>query len=159
MSPNLLRAANSSRSELLREFYEAPEDTLFDQKTVAAVKNCSTAKLERDRWAGTGIPFLKDGQRVLYRKADVIADLARLPRYQSTSEDPETARRSEQIRRRKAEKAPAKQKQRGDASGDAAEITSDPKAEGSEGGDCTGPGRPERAPAYQGRVKPGRGAV
>ena len=70
------RRTPPSRIELILEFEAAPESALFDQKTVAAVKGCSTAKLERDRWAGTGIPFLKDGRRVLYLKGDVLADLA-----------------------------------------------------------------------------------
>lgn len=159
MPPNLVRAAGPSRAELLRDFYEAPEEALFDQRMVAAVKNCSTAKLERDRWAGTGIPFVKDGRRVRYVKRDVLADLQRLPVYRSTAEDPETARRAEQIRRRKAEKALAKQEQRGDTVRPAAEITPDPQAESRDGGDCTGTGKPERIPAPKGSIKPGRGVA
>jgi hypothetical protein len=102
------RTPQPSRADLIRAFDAAPDSALFDQTTVAAVKDCSTAKLERDRWAGTGIPYVKDGWRVRYRKSDVLAALAALPAYRSTSEDPETARRSRQrTATRAATSAPA----------------------------------------------------
>ncbi len=54
-------------------FLKLPVDALTDQQQVAAYLGCSTAKLERDRWTGVGIPFLKVGRLVRYRKADVMA--------------------------------------------------------------------------------------
>lgn len=62
-----------SRIDLLNQFNSAPDDALFNQVTIAAVRDCSTATLERDRWAGTGITFLKIGRSVKYRKSDVLA--------------------------------------------------------------------------------------
>ena len=88
------RTPTPTRADLIRAFEAAPDSALFDQATIAAVYDCSKAKLERDRWAGTGIAYLKDGWRVRYRKSDVVAALAALPAYRSTSEDPEATRRS-----------------------------------------------------------------
>ncbi|CAK9253599.1 unnamed protein product [Sphagnum jensenii] len=42
---------------------------------IAAVRRCSTAKLDREAWLGTGVKFVRDGSRCLYRKADVVAAL------------------------------------------------------------------------------------
>jgi hypothetical protein len=75
----------STRLELLAEFDVAPDWARFDQKTVAAVRSCSTATLERDRWVGTGIPFVRDGRRVLYVKRDVLAFLHQQKPVRSTS--------------------------------------------------------------------------
>ena len=38
-----------SRIELLKEFYDAPEETLFNQEMLAAVLDCSKQLLERNR--------------------------------------------------------------------------------------------------------------
>ena len=53
---------------LIAAFEAAPPSTLFPQKTIAAVLDCSLAKLERDRWEGVGVPYLKIGKAVRYRK-------------------------------------------------------------------------------------------
>jgi hypothetical protein len=88
------RTPTPHRADLIRAFESAPDSALFDQTTVAAVFDCSRAKLERDRWAGTGIAYLKVGWAVRYRKSDVLAAIQGLPTYRSTSEDPEAARRA-----------------------------------------------------------------
>ena len=62
-----------SRNELLQEFDTAPDTALFDQNMVAAIRGCSPKTLERDRWAGGGIPFRKLGRQVRYRKTDILA--------------------------------------------------------------------------------------
>jgi hypothetical protein len=54
------------------EFWEAHLDALFPRKTIAQVRCCSVALLEREAWAGTGIPIVRDGNRCLYRKRDVL---------------------------------------------------------------------------------------
>ena len=41
-----------TRIDLINEYEIAPDTTLFDQKTLAAVLDCSTQLLERNRWAG-----------------------------------------------------------------------------------------------------------
>lgn len=74
-----------SRIDLLNQFNSAPNDALFSQATIAAVRDCSEATLERDRWAGTGIPFIKFGRTVKYKKSDVSAWLTKYQPQLSTS--------------------------------------------------------------------------
>ncbi|MGQ3888251.1 helix-turn-helix domain-containing protein [Legionella sp. CNM-1927-20] len=76
-----------SRLQRLNEFESAPSSALFNQQTLAAVLSCSTQLLERNRWAGTGIPYLKIGRKVLYRKNDVLAFLEQQRVYCSTSDE------------------------------------------------------------------------
>ncbi len=75
---------NISRIQLINEFESAPESTLFNQNTLAAVLDCSTQLLERNRWAGEGISYLKIGRRVLYRKIDILDFLQKKKVYRST---------------------------------------------------------------------------
>jgi hypothetical protein len=75
-----------SRIELLNEFECAPNSTLFNQQILAALLNCSTHLLERNRWAGVGVPFLKIGRKVLYRKSDILDFLGKQKIYCSTSD-------------------------------------------------------------------------
>jgi hypothetical protein len=63
---------HASKSGHVAEFWAAPDEAFFNQATIAAVLCCSEAKMERDRWAGTGTPYHKIGRRCLYRKADVV---------------------------------------------------------------------------------------
>lgn len=60
------------KPDLVSTFWAAPDQAFFDQKTIAAVLCCSESKMERDRWAGGGIPYYKIDRRCLYRKADVV---------------------------------------------------------------------------------------
>jgi hypothetical protein len=76
-----------TRLDLLNEFDSAPESALFNQKTIAAVLSCSTQLLERNRWAGTSVPYLKIGRKVLYRKSDVLGFLQQQKVYRSTSDE------------------------------------------------------------------------
>jgi hypothetical protein len=76
----------SDRQEHLDLFYTAPENALFDQITVAHIRGCSPALLERDRWEGKNIPFMKIGRAVRYRKSDVLAWINQFQPRQSTSE-------------------------------------------------------------------------
>lgn len=75
-----------TRISLINEFESAPTSTLFAQKTIAALLDCSTQLLERNRWLGAGIPFLKIGRTVRYRKKDVLDYLENQNAYHSTSE-------------------------------------------------------------------------
>jgi hypothetical protein len=68
---------NINNNVLSSSFWEAHELTLFDQKTVANVLGISPAKLERDRWIGGGIPYLKIGRAIRYSKRDVVDWLAK----------------------------------------------------------------------------------
>jgi hypothetical protein len=57
------------------EFWSAHPDALFSRKTVARVRRCSVALLEREAWDGTGIRIVRDGRRCLYRKSAVLRHL------------------------------------------------------------------------------------
>ena len=58
-----------SRLHLLNEFESAPHSALFNQQTIAAVLSCSTQLLERHRWSGGGVPYLKIGRKYCTEKA------------------------------------------------------------------------------------------
>jgi excisionase family DNA binding protein len=74
-----------TRQHHITEFYNAPDAALFAEDTVAHLIGKSKAKLQRDRWEGGGIPFLKMGRSVRYRKSDVLEWLAQFELKQSTS--------------------------------------------------------------------------
>ena len=76
-----------SRLQLLNEFESAPNSALFNQLTLAAVLDCSTQLLERNRWEGKGVPYLKIGRKVLYRKNDVLSFLQQQKIYRSTCDE------------------------------------------------------------------------
>ena len=62
-------------SEVIRRFWAAPPEALFKRDEIAIVRRCSLAKLEREAWLGLGMRHVKDGNRTLYRKADVLSYL------------------------------------------------------------------------------------
>ncbi len=74
----------------INSFWEASDEALFSQKPIADVFQISEAKLERDRWQGGGIPYLKLGKTVRYRKRDVLAWLQQHEPLHSTSQNTET---------------------------------------------------------------------
>ncbi len=61
--------------DIRKQFWEAPGCALFTRNEIAHIRRCSVAKLDREAWLQTGIRHLKDGNRTLYRKADVVAYL------------------------------------------------------------------------------------
>jgi hypothetical protein len=73
------------RAAALAEFYAAPDDALFNQVTIAFVRDCSEATMERDRWKGKGIPYFKINGAVRYTKKNTVTWLAK-PTINSTSE-------------------------------------------------------------------------
>lgn len=75
-----------NRLQLINEFESAPDSMLFNQNTLAAILDCSTQLLERNRWAGEGVPYLKIGGKVFYRKSDVLEFLQQQKVYRSTSD-------------------------------------------------------------------------
>ena len=75
-----------SRLDLMREYELAPDSALFSQDTVAALRDCSIALIERDRWAGTGVRFVKTGRLVRYRKKDIREWLESHIAFQSTTQ-------------------------------------------------------------------------
>ena len=68
---------NQETNDAVAGFWSASDDAYFPQRVIAEVLCCSEAKLERDRWAGIGLPYTRHGRRILYRKGDVIAHLER----------------------------------------------------------------------------------
>ena len=78
-------SSSKTRTELAQEFAAAPLDALLAQPPVAAWLDVSEALLERHRWAGTGIPYLKLGRAVRYRKSDVLAWLTDKSRTSTTT--------------------------------------------------------------------------
>jgi Helix-turn-helix domain len=58
---------------------------LLTQADLADLFGISQRKLERDRHIGAGIPFVKVGRRVLYRREDILAFLEE-NRFVSTAE-------------------------------------------------------------------------
>jgi predicted DNA-binding transcriptional regulator AlpA len=59
---------------------------LLSDKDVAQLTGRARSTLQKDRVAGTGIPFIRLGGLVRYRAADVEAYLAALPTLHSTSD-------------------------------------------------------------------------
>jgi hypothetical protein len=80
------KKAKLDRLSLLATFNAVTDDTWFDQTMVAAVRDCSLATIERDRWAGTGVPFVKSGRSVRYRKIDIQNWLSKHKPVQSTTQ-------------------------------------------------------------------------
>ena len=60
-------------------------DTLFTTKQAANFLKCSTSRLAKLRCDGAGIPFLKDGGRILYSKEQILKYLEARS-HESTSE-------------------------------------------------------------------------
>lgn len=64
------------QARLVAAFCAAPDNALVDEKIVAAYFGCSVEKLQRDRWANTGLPFIKIGGRLVrYRVGSVRSSL------------------------------------------------------------------------------------
>lgn len=73
-----------SRIDLLHEYELAPDWALFSQNTLAAIRDVSLT-LERDRWAGCGVPFIKMGRLIRYRKSEIRNWLERHKSISSTT--------------------------------------------------------------------------
>jgi hypothetical protein len=74
------------RIQLIQQFLKSPDETLFDQKTVAAITGKSLSWCEKMRWLGGGIPFKKMGINCLYHKRDIIRWVEEHQLFHSTSE-------------------------------------------------------------------------
>ncbi|MCE3232798.1 MAG: hypothetical protein K0R98_1055 [Rickettsiaceae bacterium] len=81
-----MMSMQTDRLTLVQQYEAAPEAALFTQVTVAAVRDCSLATIERDRWAGTGVPFIKLGRAVRYRKSDIRDWIDQYQTVQSTTQ-------------------------------------------------------------------------
>jgi hypothetical protein len=79
------KVPSKSRAQLAREFDELPDTGLATTSQLAAWLNCSEALLERRRWDGTGIAYIKMNRAVRYMKRVVVESVAGCSRT-STSE-------------------------------------------------------------------------
>lgn len=59
---------------------------LLDDREVERITGRARSTLQKDRVTGAGIPFVRVGRLVRYRRADVAAYIAALPSLRSTSE-------------------------------------------------------------------------
>jgi hypothetical protein len=79
--------SQTTRLDLINEYEQSPDWALFSQETVAAIRGCSLATMERDRWIGTGVPFIKMGHLVRYKKSVIREWLNQHVSLQSTSQE------------------------------------------------------------------------
>jgi predicted DNA-binding transcriptional regulator AlpA len=64
-------------------------DPLLSDRQVEKITGRARSTLQKDRVAGTGIPFVRIGRLVRYRQSAVAAYLDALPSRRSTSEIPD----------------------------------------------------------------------
>lgn len=62
------------------------DDRLLTSNEMAELRRCSRSKVEKERLAGDGPPYIKDGFAVRYRLGDYREWLASQRRFTSTSE-------------------------------------------------------------------------
>lgn len=68
------------------------QNTLFTTKQAANYLSVSSAFLERDRWAGARIPFIKIGNRsIRYRQTDLDLFINKQVRYSTCDEGSQCA--------------------------------------------------------------------
>ena len=60
--------------------YSSKFPKLLNQKEVASIIQKSEAWLERQRWLGEGIPYLKIGRSVRYQEDDILSFLEEQPK-------------------------------------------------------------------------------
>ena len=56
---------------------------MLNQKEVSVIIRKSEAWLERQRWLGEGIPYLKIGRSVRYQEDDILSFLEEQPKIQT----------------------------------------------------------------------------
>jgi predicted DNA-binding transcriptional regulator AlpA len=103
-------------SSTVGQFWDAPDQALFTERTLVELTGLSEAYFQRARWSGDGPKFLKIGSRVRYRKLDICAWLNRAESAESTSRvvpiPALAARRAGQSQNRGDAKRKARAKQR-----------------------------------------------
>jgi len=72
---------------LRKDFWAAPDDDLFDRKSVAAALNVSVSLLEKYATTGGGPPYLELGRLRRYRKGDVLDWFSRTVRKRWSTSD------------------------------------------------------------------------
>jgi hypothetical protein len=81
------KISSETNSDIINNFWSAPNQALFKQAALVQVLGYSPEWFERQRWQGTGIPYIKLSHRcVVYRKADVLAWLEQYQPVKSSSQ-------------------------------------------------------------------------
>lgn len=72
-SPGLEKSIHEIRESIsqIARANPVPQDKLLSEKEVARIISMSTSFLQHDRQRGGGIPFIKIGNSVRYRKSDI----------------------------------------------------------------------------------------
>lgn len=76
----------TTEDQLIAKYHKADERSFFTERAIALVMGFTRAKLQNDRWKGAGIPFVKLGHAVRYRKKDVEHWRDSFQTFSSTSE-------------------------------------------------------------------------
>jgi len=76
-------------------------EKLLTEDAVAQITGRSTSTLQKDRVAGTGIPYVKIGRQVRYREVDVAAFCAAKVRVSTNAPDSSTSGKQPRGRPRK----------------------------------------------------------
>jgi len=63
---------NSRIKKLKREFAKAKPDALFSTRQLSDIMNIAESTIERNRWSGKGIPFIRQKHLVFYQKSEVV---------------------------------------------------------------------------------------
>ena len=92
MSHDSKQAPHSHREHL--PLLDADHDVLCTDFDVERITKRKRKTLQKDRVYGGGIPFIRLGRLVRYRRSDIDAWLAARPALRSTSEADERARKS-----------------------------------------------------------------
>jgi len=88
---DLVHHFRATVDDLVRQFWAAPAEAVFRQRTVAAALCKSESWCERKRWEGGGPRYIKAGRSVIYRKSAVLEWLESQQQVSSTSEVEEAA--------------------------------------------------------------------
>lgn len=68
------------RADLLAELEAAPGWAQFSEDYPAAARGVSIHLVRQERRRGTGVPFVREGSRVLYSKRDILEYISQRPR-------------------------------------------------------------------------------
>ena len=68
------------RADLLAELAAAPDWAQVSEDYPAAARGVSIYLVRQERRRGTGVPFVKEGSRVLYSKRDILEYISQRPR-------------------------------------------------------------------------------
>lgn len=65
-----------NRLSLLADYWLSPDEALFREDVVAARMDVKVTTIQSHRWEKIGVPFVKMGKLVRYRKGDIEAYIA-----------------------------------------------------------------------------------